>query len=88
MVVVRTCLGCRQRSDKTSLLRVVARDGDVVPDPSRTLPGRGGWVHPTRECIDTAITRKAFGRALRVSTALDATALLAMAGESSDPLDA
>jgi predicted RNA-binding protein YlxR (DUF448 family) len=55
------------------------------------LPGRGGWVHPTRECIETAIKRKAFGRALRASIALDTTllekALLAVAGVSSDPLE-
>jgi predicted RNA-binding protein YlxR (DUF448 family) len=57
------------------LLRVVARDGRVIPDQSGNSPGRGGWVHPTRECVDKAITRKAFGRALKVSTALDPEAL-------------
>jgi len=35
------------------------------------LPGRGAWVHPTRECMDAALRRRAFGRALRVSTILD-----------------
>jgi predicted RNA-binding protein YlxR (DUF448 family) len=75
MVPARTCLGCRLRADNSTLLRVVARDGDVVPDPSGTFPGRGGWVHPTRECIDTAIKRKAFGRALRAG-ALDAAPVL------------
>lgn len=87
MVPARTCLGCRQRADRPSLLRVVARDGAVTPDPSASLPGRGGWVHPTRECIETAVKRKAFGRALRVSTALDTAQLLAQAGESPDPLE-
>ena len=78
MVPARTCLGCRQRADKSSLLRVVARDGAVIPDSSAILPGRGGWVHPTRSCIETAIKRKAFGRALRVSTALDTAQVLAL----------
>jgi predicted RNA-binding protein YlxR (DUF448 family) len=87
MVPARTCLGCRQRADRSSLLRVVARDGAVTPDLSASLPGRGGWVHPTRECIETAIKRKAFGRALRVSTALDTEALIATAGASPDPLE-
>ena len=87
MVPARTCLGCRQRADRSSLLRVVARDGVVTPDPSANLPGRGGWVHPTRECIETAVKRKAFGRALRVSTALDTARLLAQAGVSPDPLE-
>lgn len=84
MVPARTCLGCRQRADKSSLLRVVEQDGAVTPDPSAILPGRGGWVHPTRACVETAIKRKAFGRALRVSAALDTAQLLA----SLEPMNA
>ncbi|NEM90416.1 YlxR family protein [Galbitalea soli] len=72
---VRTCLGCRSRAERSSLLRVVARDGVVLPDPSATLPGRGAWVHPTSECVDKSISRKALGRALRVAVALDTTQL-------------
>jgi len=65
----------------------VAREGAVIPDPSAILPGRGGWVHPTRDCIETAIKRKAFGRALRVSTALDSTALLVFLSSSNEMAD-
>jgi predicted RNA-binding protein YlxR (DUF448 family) len=35
------------------------------------MPGRGAWVHETRECVETAIRRRAFVRALRVSGPLD-----------------
>lgn len=63
---VRTCLGCRQRAATTSLLRLAALNGELVVDHSATLPGRGAWVHPSIECVDTAFTRKAFGRALRM----------------------
>ncbi|MET0990463.1 MAG: YlxR family protein, partial [Glaciihabitans sp.] len=55
MEPVRTCLGCRSRADKSSLLRVVAANGAVTPDPSATLPGRGAWVHPTTQCVEKAI---------------------------------
>jgi uncharacterized protein len=71
MEPVRTCLGCRQRDDRSALLRVVARDGQVVADVAASMPGRGAWVHPTRDCIETAIRRRAFGRALRVTGDLD-----------------
>jgi len=71
---VRTCLGCRQRAPRSSLVRLVARDGRVVVDAAARLPGRGAWVHPTSACVTTATQRKAFGRALRVTT-LDATHL-------------
>jgi predicted RNA-binding protein YlxR (DUF448 family) len=77
MEAVRTCLGCRARADKSSLTRVVARDGEVVVDHSTTLPGRGAWVHPTRECVEKALTRKAFGRALKADGALVVSAATA-----------
>jgi hypothetical protein len=64
------------------LLRVVAEWNDtgerfarVVPDPRLRLPGRGAWLHPTPECLDLAVRRKAFGRALRVKALLDLSAL-------------
>ena len=78
MDTVRTCLGCRQRVDPSQLLRVVARDGVAVPDPSANLDGRGAWVHPTRGCIDASIKRKAWSRALR--TNVDASQLLSYQG--------
>lgn len=76
MEPVRTCLGCRQRDDRSALLRVVARDGQVVADVVASMPGRGAWVHPTRDCIETAIRRRAFGRALRVTGDLDTSKVL------------
>ena len=71
MEPVRTCVACRARAPRSSLLRVVARNGELVADEGAVLPGRGAWVHDTNECIDTAIRRRAFGRALRVSGVLD-----------------
>ncbi|MBN9150095.1 MAG: YlxR family protein [Micrococcales bacterium] len=70
MEPVRTCLGCRKRDGASTLVRVIARDGEVVADRSAALPGRGAWVHPTRTCIESAIQRKAFGRALKAGTVL------------------
>ncbi len=40
----------------------------VVPDPLGTAPGRGAPLPPTTECYELAVRRKAFGRALRLST--------------------
>ena len=74
MEPVRTCLGCRQRAPRSSLVRVVARDGRAVVDTAARLPGRGAWVHPDSGCIENAIRRRAFGRALRVAE-LDTTHL-------------
>lgn len=67
---VRTCVGCRKRATKRELLRVtVGLESDdravVRPDPEATAIGRGAYLHPTTECYDLAVRRKAFGRALR-----------------------
>ena len=53
------------------LLRVVAVDGVLIPDPRRRLPGRGAWLHPVPECLSRAERRSAFPRALRVPGPLD-----------------
>jgi uncharacterized protein len=77
---VRTCIGCRQRAAKSELLRVVAgsdTDGQpaVVPDPRGRAAGRGAHLHPTTECLDQAVKRRAFARALRVQEGLSVVLL-------------
>jgi predicted RNA-binding protein YlxR (DUF448 family) len=69
---VRTCVGCRARADRASLLRVVAAGGVLVVDPERRLPGRGASVHLDPACVDLADKRRGFVRALRVEGPLDA----------------
>ncbi|MEV5913774.1 YlxR family protein [Streptomyces chartreusis] len=71
----RTCVGCRERAAKTDLLRIVAIKDECVPDPSGTLPGRGAYVHPALVCLDQAVRRRAFTRALRAPGALHTKAL-------------
>jgi predicted RNA-binding protein YlxR (DUF448 family) len=39
----------------------------VLPDPDGTATGRGAHLHPTTECYELAVRRKAFSRALRCS---------------------
>jgi len=80
--MARTCVGCRRRDVRSALLRVVAERNDageqlarVVVDPRLRLPGRGAWLHPTPECLDLAVRRKAFGRALRVKAFLEVAAV-------------
>ena len=77
---VRTCVGCRKRELAVELLRVVAVDGNgnyaVTVDPARRLPGRGAWLHPEQACLDAAIRRRAFVRALRITGSPDTTAVL------------
>jgi len=69
---LRTCIACRQRAARNTLLRVVLRDGRLEIDENAVLPGRGAWVHSTAECLKLAVSRGAFSRALKASGSLDA----------------
>lgn len=37
----------------------------LVVDERRRMPGRGAWLHPEQRCLELAVRRRAFGRALR-----------------------
>jgi uncharacterized protein len=48
------------------------------------MPGRGAHVHPTPACLDLALRRRAFGRALRFTGVIAADELVeAVQGSSS-----
>jgi predicted RNA-binding protein YlxR (DUF448 family) len=35
------------------------------------MAGRGAWVHPDQRCVELAVRRRAFARALRVPGPID-----------------
>ncbi|UIJ36598.1 YlxR family protein [Allobranchiibius sp. GilTou73] len=67
---LRTCVGCRQRADRSQLLRIaaIAVDGAwcAVPNGRGRHPGRGAWLHPRADCLEQAVRRRALQRALPV----------------------
>ena len=71
MEPVRTCIGTRARAPRSALVRVVARNGRLVVDPTATLPGRGAWLTPSIDAFESAVKRKAFRRALRLDSEPD-----------------
>jgi uncharacterized protein len=63
------------------LLRVVAvvgGNGDCAAtvDTAGNLPGRGAWLHPGEQCLNAAIRRRAFVRALRLTGSPDLSAVI------------
>ncbi|MEE6166229.1 YlxR family protein [Mycolicibacterium sp. 120322] len=85
---VRTCVGCRKRELANELFRVVAViDGNgqcaVTVDTTTSLPGRGAWLHPDRQCVQVAIQRRAFVRALRIAGSPDTSAVVEFVEELS-----
>lgn len=65
---IRRCAYCRRTAPKTQLLRFVRdpRTGQVKWDPSQRLAGRGGYLCPTRQCLQGAIKKRSLERALKV----------------------
>lgn len=65
-VPIRTCVSCRESSEKKRLIRIVRTGtGDVVIDPSGKLAGRGAYLCGASKCIQSAIKANKLGRALR-----------------------
>ena len=67
---------------KTSLVRVVAVDGQCVPDVQARLPGRGAYVHLRLDCLEQAQRRRSLARALKVRTEIDLAPLFQLADQA------
>ena len=60
----RQCVGCRERKDKKSLIRVVrSPEGEISLDLRGKASGRGAYVCPNTDCLKKAIKSKALSRA-------------------------
>ncbi len=68
----RTCVGCRGKAPRHRLVRVVvSTDNGLTVDSTATAPGRGAWIHPDENCLNQAIKKRAFARALRIDGPCD-----------------
>lgn len=62
----RRCIATVQVLPKEQLLRfVVGPDNVVVPDVEGRLPGRGIWLSPRRDVVNTAVAKRLFAKAAR-----------------------
>lgn len=62
----RTCVACGTKVGRSSLIRIsVSHDGCLVPDLKRNLGGRGAHVCANRNCIEQALSRRLFDKALK-----------------------
>lgn len=76
----RTCIVCKQKTDKRQLTRIVrTTDAGVVADPSGKRNGRGAYVCDQPACWEKAINGRLLVQALLIPelTAPEKEALLA-----------
>jgi len=79
---LRTCVGCGRRRPKRELVRVVRSPAGVIePDTTGRLAGRGAYVCPNRNCLETAARGKKLERALKAPVPDEVLETLARAVE-------
>ena len=77
----RTCVACQQEQAKRELVRVVRTpDGQVEVDLTGKKPGRGAYLHKSRECWELGLKREALERALKVKLSSEARTALEQYG--------
>ena len=61
----RTCVACREVNEKRSLVRIVRTPEGVAVDPTGRIPGRGAYLHDSRECWEKALKKGILARGLK-----------------------
>ena len=63
----RQCMGCRERKNKSDMIRVVRKtDGTVGLDFSGKLNGRGAYICPDAQCLKKAQKSRSLERSLEI----------------------
>lgn len=66
-VPLRTCIVCREKSNKRTLIRIVRTEQGVQVDLSGKLNGRGAYLCDQPGCWERALSSDVLSRALRSS---------------------
>lgn len=73
----RMCMVCRERKDKSELLRIArVKGGEPELDREYAVQGRGMYLCKSRECLSQAARRRVIERALGAAGADDVYELL------------
>jgi uncharacterized protein len=64
----RTCIACRETTDKRGLIRIVrSPEQRVMVDESGKAKGRGAYLHAARECWEKALKGGTMSNALKLT---------------------
>jgi predicted RNA-binding protein YlxR (DUF448 family) len=67
-IPMRTCIGCQSKKAKREMIRIVRTpEGAVVLDSTGKRSGRGTYVCPDPDCLETAFKKNKVGNALDCS---------------------
>jgi len=65
-IPLRRCIGCGEMKEKRALVRIcLAQDGQILPDPSGRMNGRGAYICRNADCLRKAERSHALERSFR-----------------------
>ena len=71
-IPMRSCVVTREKLPKQELLRIVkTTDGNIVPDISGKINGRGAYIKKDIEVLEKAIKSKILERQLETTISMD-----------------
>ena len=65
---IRTCISCRETSEKKELVRIVRTpEGEIVLDMTGKRNGRGAYVCKNRDCVEKLRKNHALDRCFKMT---------------------
>ena len=61
----RMCVSCRERKEKSQLIKVVRTENGFVVTSDSKIFGRGAYVCKNEKCISLAVKKRAFDRSFK-----------------------
>lgn len=61
----RTCIGCRIKTKKQNLLRIVKLKDEIIVDFDQKLKARGTYICKNEECFNKMQKNKSLNKALK-----------------------
>lgn len=66
MIVERTCIVCRKKSEKSNFIKIVFnKKNEIKIVKDKYLQGRGAYICKTNECLNKCLKTKALNRAFK-----------------------
>lgn len=71
-IPLRRCTGCQEMKNKKELIRIVRNDnGKISIDNTGRMPGRGAYICPNLECLESAHKSKGLERSFKSAVPQD-----------------
>ena len=68
---LRMCVVCRKMKEKSELLRVVKKNGELFVDASGKSEGRGAYICKNSDCCEKFEKQRSFERAFKCTLGQD-----------------